>query len=175
MNDAAALAAAVRTLSDAQLRELLRAAADELSERENKTARATEPQHPDVEKVKAASRDMLAARKRGPRGPRVKPDPRLPHEAPEIYRHRKPRKELGGRKEKLLPFLRRVYGPLLDIMTHADLTRLDPTAAKAIYNTKDGQHLPPGLIPVEFELNTQKRVAARGQRRSKDRALSAEP
>jgi hypothetical protein len=125
------------------------------------TGRVDAESCPDIAAVKAASRVMLASRKPGKRGPRgsyrprakkpdgKKSDPRLPDKAPEVYQDRKPRAELGGRKEKLVPFLRRVWGPLLDVMTQADLLRLDPPAYRAVYNCKDGQQLPAELLPRE--------------------------
>jgi hypothetical protein len=141
-------------------RKALQQAKAELTTRETTSRSATAEPRP-----KAAATETTNRK----RGPRVKPNPALPAKAPEIYHRRKPREELGGRKEKLTPFLRRVYGPLLEIMTHADLMRLDPTAGKAIYNTKDGKNLPPGLLPREFELNTPKRIEAANKRLSKVR------
>jgi hypothetical protein len=64
----------------------------------------------------------------------VKPNPALPSTAPEIYRDRKPREELGGRKEIIVQFLERVYAPWREILTRADLRRLDDKADEAVVN-----------------------------------------
>jgi len=100
------------------------------------------------------------------RGPRVKPNPALPKTAPEIYRDRKPREELGGKKENIVQFIERVYAPWREILTRADLRRRDDTADKAIEHWIDhGKRLPEGLLLTEFELNTAKRAAkVRGAR-----------
>lgn len=123
----------------------------------------------------AAPRLEHAATERTKRGPRVKPNPALPETAPEIYRDRKPRQELGGRKENIVQFIERVYAPWREILSRADLWRLDETAGKALYNCKDGKNLPPGLVPTEFELNTEKRIAATNRRLSKVRHEFASP
>lgn len=112
-----------------------------------------------------------------PRGPRVKPNPALPMEAPEIYRDRKPREELGGRKENIVQFIERVYAPWKEILTRADLRRLDHTAEKAVNNwITSGKSLPEKLLLTEYELNTEKRaVEARrhAKRAHRIRALAS--
>lgn len=112
------------------------------------------------------------------RGPRVKPNPALPKEAPEIYRDRKPREELGGRKENIVQFIERVYAPWRASLRRADLRRLDPTADRGLYNSKEAQNLPLGFLPVEYELNTDKRrleVERREKRLAKHRAAAPAP
>jgi hypothetical protein len=94
------------------------------------------------------------------RGPRVKPNPALPEKAPEIYRERKPREELNGRKENIVQFIERVYAPWCEILTRADLRRLDVTAERAVENRINrGKEFPADLVPREFELNTARRRA----------------
>jgi hypothetical protein len=63
-------------------------------------------------------------------------------------------------KEDIVEFLERVYASWRDILTRADLRRLDHTAEEGVRNwLKGGKQLPHGLVPTEFELNTAKRVA----------------
>jgi hypothetical protein len=127
---------------------------------------AKSEQRRDPVKVKAASRVMLRAQERGPRGPRVKPDPRLPETAPEIYRERKRREKLGRKKENIVQFLERVYAPWQEILKRADLRRLDPTADRAVNNwINTGKRLPKGLLLTEYELNTERRVQRRASLR----------
>jgi hypothetical protein len=94
----------------------------------------------------------------GKRGVRVKANPALPDDAPEIYRDRAKQSELRGRKENVVEFLQRVWAPWIHILTRADLRRLDATADTAVENwiSYHGA-LPEGLLPTESELNTTKR------------------
>lgn len=127
---------------------------------------AKSEQRRDPVKVKAASRVMRTAQKRGPRGPRVKPDPRLPETAPEIYRERRRGEKRGRKKENIVQFLERVYAPWREILKRADLRRLDPTADRAVNNwINTGKRLPKGLLLTEYELNTERRVQRRASLR----------
>jgi hypothetical protein len=93
-----------------------------------------------------------------PRGPRVKPNPALPDKAPELYHDRQGREELGGKKENVIQFIERVYAPWQEILTRADLRRLDRLADRAVENwITAGKRLPEGLLLTEYELNTAKR------------------
>jgi hypothetical protein len=118
------------------------------------TGRATAKPRPVAANLKAAARELAATK----RGPRVKPDPRLPAKAPEIYKKRVRREELGGRKENIIQFVERVYAPWRKILARADLRRLDETADAAVERWISRKRpLPEGLLLTEYELNTDKR------------------
>jgi tetratricopeptide (TPR) repeat protein len=103
------------------------------------------------------------------RGPRVKPNPALPVTAPEIYRNRKPLEELAGHKEDVVQFVERAYAPWREILTRADLRRLDESADAAVERwINKGKQLPKGLLLTEYELNIDKRLLE-GKRRPKRR------
>lgn len=148
MGRAAALAARARNLSYSDLKELQRAVAAELDARET-TGRATAKPRPVAANLKAAARELAATK----RGPRVKPNPRLPAKAPEIYKERVRREELGGRKENIIQFVERVYAPWRKILARADLRRLDETADAAVERWISRKRpLPEGLLLTEYEL-----------------------
>jgi hypothetical protein len=170
MGDAAADAAAARTLLDAPDSELTKyvqwgeTAAAILRER-GTTGRAKETPRPDAAELKAAAKVLAAARteKPGPRGPRHTLDPRLPKTAPEIYRKRARRPELGGKKENVVQFVQRVYASWIDILTRADLRILDETADNAVENwISSGKRLPQGLLLTESELAGGGQTVVRG-------------
>ena len=110
------------------------------------------------------------------RGPRVPRNPLLPAVAPELYKLRKSRDELGGRKENIIEFLSRVWTPWLPILSRVELRDRDPGADAAVERwISGGRKLPAGMLPTEHELNTEKRLAnQRGARRSRDSAQRME-
>jgi tetratricopeptide (TPR) repeat protein len=137
------------------------------------TGRASEPPQPQAP-APAVPRPDAAAKEttKRKRGPRVKPNPALPEKAPEIYRDRKPREELSERKENIVQFIERVYAPWRKILTRADLRRLDESADAAVERWISSKRpLPKGLLPTEFELNTDKRLIE-ARRREKRVSLS---
>ena len=119
-----------------------------------------------------------------PRLPSEVTDRRTPAHAPELYSERGIRADLG-RKENIVEFLQRVYGPWITasapIMTRPDLRRVDPDAEMALRNwLREPKHeLPKGIaIPTKSEavqaqltqLNDVARVrAARNLIRAHDR------
>jgi tetratricopeptide (TPR) repeat protein len=117
--------------------------------------------HLDATEVSAAAKVLVSARGQKLSGrPRLGLDPRLPNKAPEIYRNRARRPELGGKKENIVQFVQRVYEPWLDILTRADLRILDESADKAIENwISAGRDLPQGLLLKERELTVAERAA----------------
>lgn len=129
--------------------------------------------HDGTARATATPRLEPAAKETTKRGPRVKPHPALPKTAPEIYRDRQPREELGGKKENIVQFIERVYAPWREIITRPDLRRLDETADEGVGNwiSYHKKPLPNGLLPTEFELNTAKHLATPSRRSAARRGI----
>ena len=95
--------------------------------------------------------------------PKIKEHLKLPVVAPELYCKRE-RSSITGKKENIVDFLKRVWGPWMDTdsITRSDLRVLDPSAERAVENWLLQRDL-----PTDVNLPTKK---ARN-----DRELAADP